>query len=399
MTHVLHTYGRRASSAALGVALLCGALMVGAAPASATEAEIDGASEVDGTVEGNGAAESEDDAYHLVSGTVSLLDAAGSSSTAGGIQVTLRSPYESPSIEATAADGSFSFHSLEDGDYSIGVANPGSDVYAPESVEFTVDGGDVVLDPIVLKTYLAEGTMSVSGDTVVGQTLTITTSGWPAGVTLSYQWGSSGGNYGGPIDGATSSTLTLTDAQFGQMISAFVTAEKTGFAPTTISVFTDGVVSMPKKPAATAPVGSSAGLVAYLAGKGSTPQSAESVGLPAGALNPANGYQGTVSWTAADSFVDVYAYSTPVLVGTFPVVDGVVRFDLSAELLSRLGAGEHTLVILGQSSGAVTSANLSVAAVLAATGVDVVPALSGGALFLLLGALCLVAARRRRARA
>lgn len=391
MTNVLHTTGRRGSAAALGLALLCGAFIGGAAPASAVEAEPDVAAEAHGA--------SVVDAYHLVSGTVSLLDANGSSSTAEGIQLTVYPPEYSPWLQTAEADGSFSFPDLQDGAYSVGVAYPASDAYAPQTVEFTVNGEDVVLNPIVLKTYLDEGTVSLSGDLVIGQTLTISTDGWPEGATLSYAWGASSGYSGGEIEGATSSTLTLADAQFGQMISAFVTAEAPGFAPTTISAFTDGTVSAPKKPAASAPVSNSNDLATYLQSKGSTPQAADSVGLPAGDLNPTKGYQGTAAWTAPDSFVDVYLYSTPVLVGTFPVVDGVVQFNLSAAQLTSAGAGGHTLVMVGQSSGAVTSVMLSVAPVLAATGVDLVPTVSGAAIFLLLGAGCLVAARRRRAQA
>jgi LPXTG-motif cell wall-anchored protein len=376
MKSILSTRRLRMPSAVLGVTLLTGAFLAAAAPANAIVDEL-----------------------HDVTGTVSLLDAAGVSSPGAGVELTIYPPEYSPWTDTAEADGSFALLDLEDGDYALEAAHPGSDDYAIELIEFTVDGGDVALDPIVLRTFLEEGTMSVSGDPIVGETLSITTGGWPSGVTLSYEWGFSTGQSGGPLDGATSSTLTVTEDQIGYMLSAFVTAEKAGFAPTTISLFSEEAVSAPKKPAAPAPVADSDDLGSFLAGKGSTSQSQESAGLPAGSLNPAKGYTAEVPWLSADSFVDVYLYSSPVFLGTFPVVGGVVQIDLSADVLSELGAGGHTLVVLGQSSGAVSSVSLSIAAMLASTGVDPVFAFSAAGLFVLLGAASLFAARRMRSRA
>jgi LPXTG-motif cell wall-anchored protein len=105
-----------------------------------------------------------------------------------------------------------------------------------------------------------------------------------------------------------------------------------------------------------------------------------------------------VQFLGGDDFVDVYLYSSPISVGTFPVVNGVAQVTLSASVLSELAAGSHTLVVVGQFSGIVASVNLSVAAALAATGFDVV-APAGAALLLLLlgGALVLVRRRRQHA--
>jgi hypothetical protein len=366
----------RLPSALLGVAMLSGAMLASAAPASALVDEL-----------------------YDVTGTVSVLDAEGATSSAEDLEVFVYPADFSWTLqENTAADGTFTFTDLADGEYILDLV-PDSDLYGYQSFDFTIAGGDVVLDPILLLTYLDEGTMSVSGDSVVGETLTISTSGWPSGVSLHYHWGFSTGQSGGPIDGATSPTLTLTDDHIGYMISAFVTAEKTGFAPTQISLFSDEFVSTPKKPAAPAPVADSDDLGSYLVGKGSTPQPQESVGLPSGSLSSAKGHQAEVTWWSPDSFVDVYLYSTPVFVGTFPVVGGVVEIDLSADVLSQLGAGGHTLVVLGQSSGAVSSVKISVAATLAATGVDPILAFSASGALLLLGAGALIAARRIRSKA
>lgn len=377
---------KRTLSAGLGIALLGGAFLVGAAPAAAVGMD---AAEVDAA---------EADGLYDVTGTVSLLDAAGASSTVEGIEVTIHPPEYSPWTGTTAADGTFSFPDLTDGDYSLDVVHPASEEYGYELVDFTIAGGDLVLDPIVLKTYLDAGTLTVTGDPVVGETLSISTGGWPAGTTLTYGWGYSTGQSGGPIDGATASTLTVAAEHIGYSLGAFVTGAKDGFAPTTVSLFSDETVTAPKQAAAPAPVASSDELGSYLVGKGSTPQPQDSVGLPAGSLNPTKGYEAIVSWLAADSFVDVYLYSSPLFVGTFPVIDGVAQITLSADVLSRLGAGGHTLVVLGQSSGSVSSVDVNVAAVLASTGVEPVVAFSASGLFLLLGALSLLGARRMRSR-
>lgn len=242
---------------------------------------------------------------------------------------------------------------------------------------------------------LPAGTVAITGTAAVGQTLTAKTSGWPAGTTLSYQWGFSTGQSGGPIDGATKSTLTLTDDLAGLQISVFVTGSKDGFAPSVASVF-GPTVGVAKKDAAPAPAGDSGGLAVYLKEQGVTPQSQTSAGLPAGDLNPGEDYEAQLDWTAADSYVDVYLYSTPTFVGTFPVVNGVVQITLSAEVLSELESGNHTLVVTGQSSGSVQAVALTVAAMLASTGANAAGPLTAAALLVLLGAALLVVRRRRQ---
>ncbi|MFC0680039.1 hypothetical protein ACFFGH_19565 [Lysobacter korlensis] len=373
----------RSLSAGLGVALLSGALAASAAPAQALVVEETG---------------------HTITGSVTTLDANGVSAAADGAFIDLYlEPYadgDLPWDEAESApDGTFEVLGVEDGEYSIDVYLPDDDEFVAQSIPFTVSGADVVIPTIELKTALDVGTLEVTGSSVVGKTLTVLTDGWPAGATLHYQWGYSTGQSGGPIDGATSATYTITADHIGHMLSVFVTATKPGFEASQASLFSDEVVTAPKKPAAPAPVADSDGLASYLVGKGSTPQPQDSVGLPSGSLNPAKGYEASVPWLSPDSFVDVYLYSTPVFVGTFPVVDGVVQITLSADLLSELAAGGHTLVVLGQSSGAVSSVTVSIAAMLASTGVDPVAAFAASGVFLLLGGLSLVAARRIRSKA
>lgn len=250
---------------------------------------------------------------------------------------------------------------------------------------------------------LAGGTVTISGDPVVGNTLTGTTTGWPAGTTLTYEWFVGFGYYGGAIDGATALSYTLTAAEGNGTVGLAVTGSLDGFTATTVSEFMDSTVTQPLKPAAQAP--DSAALTQYLAAANVTVQSQTSAGLPAGALNPKNAYTATIGWTEmADSYVDVYIYSQPTLVGSFPVVDGAVQIPLSAALVSSLAAGTHTLVITGQTSAVTQAVSVSVAAspagavragtALAETGTSVAGALTASAALLLLGAVLVL--RRRR---
>ena len=48
--------------------------------------------------------------------------------------------------------------------------------------------------------------------------------------------------------------------------------------------------------------------------------------------------------------MDVWAYSTPTYIGTFPVINGVLK--ITGADLSALAAGDHNLVLIGQTSGA-----------------------------------------------
>lgn len=69
----------------------------------------------------------------------------------------------------------------------------------------------------------------------------------------------------------------------------------------------------------------------------------------------------TMEWSdPADEWVDVYAYSTPTFVGTFPVVGGVVV--MNGLSLSNLPVGPHYLVLIGTASQTVAAVPLSVTA-------------------------------------
>jgi len=247
------------------------------------------------------------------------------------------------------------------------------------------------LDPVTA------GTVTISGSPVVGSVLTATPAGWPSGATLSYAWSYNGGQFGGLVDGATSSTLTITKDLVGMKITAWVTGSKTGFSDTEVRSSETATVTAPKKAAAPAPATNSDALGTFLKNNNVTPVTQTSTGLPSGELNPAKPYTSNVTWSGADSYVDVYAYSTPVYIGTFPVVGGVAQISLTPAMLAKLPAGSHTLVVTGQTSGSVQAVSVKVAASLASTGVDADVALPLGAagMFLLAG-LGLMLLRRKR---
>lgn len=245
---------------------------------------------------------------------------------------------------------------------------------------------------VFLQDSVVAGTVTISGTQAVGSTLTAVPAGWAADVTLSYGWGAVAPHqqHSGDIDGANTSTIVVTADMMGKQIWVAVAGHKDGFADSYTSAF----LAAPELPIAAPPVADSADLAAFLEANGSTPASQTSTGLPAGALDPTKSYTANVRFDGSDGFVDAYLYSSPISVGTFPVVGGVAQITLSADVLTKLGAGAHTLVVVGQFYGDVSSVSLSVAAVLAATGFDAgVP--FGAAVLLLLGGSILYVRRRR----
>lgn len=246
---------------------------------------------------------------------------------------------------------------------------------------------------------IAVGTVTISGTPKVGEVLTANVADWPVDATLSYQWFYNGGEYGGPIDGETADTYTVDADYIGIWIGVMVTGHVDGFTDDYVSVVLEGaenVVFTDEQPTGPAPVADSSGLPAFLSTNGSTPGTAQSAGLPAGGLASGEDYTARLDWSSPDSFVDVYIYSSPVTIGTFPVVGGVVQVPLGASALASLAPGSHTLVVIGQSSGGVQSYAVSLG--LAATGSDLGAAPYAIAGALLLGGVALLAFRRRLTR-
>ncbi|RNE67264.1 carboxypeptidase-like regulatory domain-containing protein [Cryobacterium tepidiphilum] len=329
--------------------------------------------------------------YYSITGTVTAKD--GNSDFAATVEMNENQGYSNTVIPVDSS-GNFSFENLEpNADVTLTFSADGYQTVTKD-VDISAADAEVNVELLPNLPELKAGTAKITGTAEVGQVLTGSTTGWPAGTKLSYQWGFNGGQFGGPIDGATGTTLKLTKDLVGMQIVFIVTGTNDGFAPTSASAFGPHVAAA-KKDAAAAPAGDSGGLAVYLEGRGVTAQSQTSAGLPAGDLNPGEDYEAELKWTATDSYVDVYLYSTPTLVGTFPVVNGAVQITLSAEVLSELEAGNHTLVVTGQSSGAVQAVALTVADMLAATGFNTGGPLAIAALLLLLGAALLVVRRRR----
>jgi LPXTG-motif cell wall-anchored protein len=210
---------------------------------------------------------------------------------------------------------------------------------------------------------------------------------------FTYQWLAPQQNHSGDIAGATSSTYVVTKAEIGRNVTAMVFGGVPGVsAPSLVSASNSIAITAPKKAPAPAPTD----LAAYLLANGSTPEPQTSTGLPAGALDASKSHIANVTWSSPDSFVDVYAFSSPVFVGTFPVVNGVAQITLSTAVLGKLAAGNHTLVITGQSSGAVASVALAIG--LPATGSDPTVPVTVASVLMLIGAGLMFVRRRYGAR-
>jgi hypothetical protein len=355
---------------------------------------------------------------HSISGIVSTLDADGEVAPAEGVFIELDwSPLpDDPFWDEegdweesfddwlhaetyTAPDGSFLFEDLPDGEYSLWFDTGEDSEFFPDYRDVLLEGADVILDEVVLMTGMPDGTAELEGDPVVGETLSVVTDGWPVDADFSYLWlyADMERGTGGYLDGVTGSSWKVTADHIGDMVGVLIMVQHPNFAPT-LAILTTPPITAPKQAAAPPPVADSSGLGSWLVRNGSTPKPQSSAGLPAGSLNPAKSYEAEIEWNGRDSFVDVYFYSTPVFVGTFAVRDGVVQIRLGPELLSELGAGSHTLVLLGQSSGDVQSVNVSVAAMLATTGADPSAGLGVAGMLVLLGGVALLAARRASVR-
>src|ERR671927_1353460 len=78
--------------------------------------------------------------------------------------------------------------------------------------------------PIELGT-LSAATPDVSGQAVVGQTLTVEAGEWTPDTTFSYQWFADGT----PLEGATEPTLVLGDLHAGKAIAVQITGSQPGY--------------------------------------------------------------------------------------------------------------------------------------------------------------------------
>jgi len=99
-------------------------------------------------------------------------------------------------------------------------------------VEFVI--GDVAPGTLILSSA------GLSGGSKVGQTLSVDTSGWAAGVSVTgYQWLRDGQ----PISGATEATYTLVAADQGHAVSVEVSAAADGYTARTITLHAASVIT------------------------------------------------------------------------------------------------------------------------------------------------------------
>jgi LPXTG-motif cell wall-anchored protein len=240
------------------------------------------------------------------------------------------------------------------------------------------------------------GTVTIEGTPKLGETLTAATAGWPADTEFEYEWYYSGGQFGGEITGEVESTYVVDADIIGLWIGVIVTASNPYYSGTqTVNVSLDVTAFAPQLPTAAAPVADSTGLAAFLASKDVIVEAPEFAGLAA-SLPQGSDQTADLPWWGGDSFVDVYLYSTPIVVGTVAVVDGVAQITLTSAVLAEAGAGAHTLVAVGQTSGSVQAFALQVGPALAATGSTVDASLIAVAGILLLGGIAFVIVTRRR---
>ena len=148
----------------------------------------------------------------------------------------------------TDGDGGYTVTNLAPGSYKIDFVPQGDTTdFVPQwwknkSTEATataivIKGGQTKsnISPVFASTTLKPAMPKISGTPKVGSTLTVKPGTWrPGNVQLTYQWSRSGV----PVDGATSSTYALTNADANATITIGVTGTEAGYA-------TDSVTSAP----------------------------------------------------------------------------------------------------------------------------------------------------------
>lgn len=202
------------------------------------------------------------------------------------------------------------------------------------------------------------------------------------------------------VDGAFVIKTSALDVGAHSLTAVFTPADLASYSASTSPVVTFSLNEKKSTPAAP-PAASSDALAADILSGLDVEETTDSFVPSGGPSNPLGSFDssqslsGELPWSdGTDSFVDVYAYSSPVFLGTFPIVNGHVQ--LNGLDLSGLSAKGHHLVFIGQTSGGIAVMAVYLVAGLAATGADVALPLGSAALLLLIGAALLVTARRAR---
>ncbi|MEW1975839.1 cell wall-binding repeat-containing protein [Microbacterium profundi] len=115
--------------------------------------------------------------------------------------------------------------------------------FAPESTA-VLGGASVVSDNAAANLgCLATSVPTISGTAQVGKTLFAAPGAWTGGTALAYQWYANGR----VIAGATSSSISLTDAQFGTRVTVKFTGSKPGYVSAGRTSSESGIVTRPTR--------------------------------------------------------------------------------------------------------------------------------------------------------
>lgn len=300
-------------------------------------------------------------------------------------------------------------HTYPAGAYISGVSNGQASAY-PVAIGFRVEGpagATARIDDFVIRdsalSFTASPTtlvltVTTSGAAVPGvaAVLSATVSPSTAQGTVRFSDGATLVSEGSVVDGAYSAMVAGLGAGAHTLTASFLPADEGAFAGSSSTPVT---LTVSEKQDPAAPPAANTDELLALPGVVTMPSSAftptgGSTGA-SGSLDGSKPLSGEVPWTdASDSFVDVYGYSSPIYLGTFPVVNGVVQ--LTGLDLSALPGGGHHLVFVGQTSATVVVMAVSITAALAATGTDVLAPSILASVLLVLG-LALLVVRRRRA--
>ena len=156
--------------------------------------------------------------------TVGQPDVALSATASSGLTVTY-----SATGSCTIVGGSL--HAVASGPCAVTASQAGNDTYQPAK--------DATQNIITAPGTITAGTPAISGDPVVGSTLTADPGTWaPSGVSLSYQWLSNGT----AIPAATATTYAPTNSDIGHQISVTVTATLDGYTTASATSAPTGMV-------------------------------------------------------------------------------------------------------------------------------------------------------------